>query len=269
MRFKKFLYTFLIMTLVLACMPVSVFAAATKLEDYIKAETGVTPDNNLSAAAESVIGNNENLYKTKFQENSAYKYQVSLGSGDSAKTVYVRELTAKRILEQYQISQAGVSGYSEVDDAKAQVKTMTEGLNLQGDIGTATQALGGFQGIISTIVGIIIVMITILMVLTTTCDICYITLPMFRESQDTNNKGWNSVINKLITQEARYSVKTCSMDSGKNPLAMYLSKRVVSYILLAIALFVLLTGNISLIIDIVLTAISGIIDALKSLGGAV
>ena len=276
--FKRYFGFLAVLVLSISCMSVSTFAVE-KLEEYVKAQAGETTgdgNNDFNDAifkqiADEVVKSSglkptTDSIEAKQRENAGY---YAYGEGDN--TYYIKPSMAANIASRYQ-SQKISEATDDTAIAKQEVSDMLDNINVKPDMDTASQALSGFGGVISVAVGVIIAIITLLTVLITTCDICYITLPVFRETQDTagkNGSGFNAIVNRLISNEARYCVKECSVDSGKNPLGMYLGKRVFAYILLALALFILLTGNIAVIINIVLTGVAGIADALKTLGGGI
>ena len=70
---------------------------------------------------------------------------------------------------------------------------------------------------------------------------------------------------RFVTDDAQYAVSQGTVESGKSPWGIYFRKRVMSYVLLAIVLFILLTGNISLITNIALNIVSGIMNVLSGL----
>jgi hypothetical protein len=70
---------------------------------------------------------------------------------------------------------------------------------------------------------------------------------------------------RFVSDEAQYAVQECSLESGKNPLISYFSKRIIAYICVAIILFMFLTGNISLITNMALKVVNGVISVFSSL----
>ena len=139
----------------------------------------------------------------------------------------------------------------------------------------ARTMLSGFMPIVQIFVGLIVILITVGMTIFSAFDIAYIAFPVFRNKCEdakvngsktmtkTNSNGETSL--RFVTDDAQYAVKEGSIESGKSPWGIYFKKRVMSYILLAIILFILMTGNINLITDIALTAVSGIMGVLSSL----
>lgn len=160
---------------------------------------------------------------------------------------------------------------------KSKVDGMGTTFNVSADTDTAGVALSGIESLVGVIVGILCYVITLGMTLFTALDLCYITMPVFRNKCEDMKQSGNGVMTKTdkqsgetklrwITDEAVYSVNTCSVETGKSALTVYLKKRVLAFVLLAVVLFILFTGNIQLIVNIAINLVAGIMDALSSLG---
>ena len=160
------------------------------------------------------------------------------------------------------------------------VKEATDDFNLEPDTETASKALDGFKPILSTFLGVLVVLITIGMTIFSAFDIAYIAFPVFRNKcEDAKQTGSGIMASKkqgkngetklrFVSDEAQYAVEAAdTIESGKNPFSIYFGKRVVSYVLLAIILFILLTGNINLITNIAVRIVSGILELLQGIGG--
>lgn len=155
------------------------------------------------------------------------------------------------------------------------IDNMGVNFDVEADVEAAGVALSGLREVVAMIVGLIAYLIVLGMTLFTTLDICYITMPVFRNKADEmvqrggvmsrvdNRTG--ETTHRWITDDARYAVANATIESGKSPLAIYLGKRIWAYILLAIVLFILLTGNIQLIVNIAINFISGLIEVLEGL----
>jgi len=145
------------------------------------------------------------------------------------------------------------------------LQDITQGFTIEADTGAATEMLSGFKPIIELIIGIVVVLITFGMTLFSSFDITYLALPIFRNKADagkSDGKSWT----KLVTQDAIYAVEqSTTSNDGKNMWMVYLKRRVVSYIFLGIILFILLTGNITVITDIAINMVSGIMGVLNNL----
>ena len=205
--------------------------------------------------------------KAQSLEDGGRQYNITLGSSPGVLYI-VRGKTEEGLIEAVQKS---VNNAATVDD----VSTITDGLNIGADTAGATALLSGFAPIISLVVGVIVVLVTMGMTLFTAFDIAYIAFPVFRnkcEEQKMNGTGYNvkkdsngNVSLRFVTDDAQYAVSEGTIENGKSPWGIYFRKRIMSYVLLAIVLFILLTGNISLITNIALNIVSGIMNVLSGL----
>ena len=205
--------------------------------------------------------------KAQSLEDGGRQYNITLGSSQGVLYI-VRGKTEEGLIEAVQKS---VNNAATVDD----VSTITDGLNIGADTAGATALLSGFAPIISLVVGVIVVLVTMGMTLFTAFDIAYIAFPVCRnkcEEQKMNGTGYNvkkdssgNVSLRFVTDDAQYAVSEGTIENGKSPWGIYFRKRIMSYILLAIVLFILLTGNISMITNIALNIVSGIMNVLSGL----
>ena len=205
--------------------------------------------------------------KAQSLEDGGRQYNITLGSSQGVLYI-VRGKTEEGLIEAVQKS---VNNAATVDD----VSTITDGLNIGADTAGATALLSGFAPIISLVVGVIVVLVTMGMTLFTAFDIAYIAFPVFRnkcEEQKMNGTGYNvkkdssgNVSLRFVTDDAQYAVSEGTIENGKSPWGIYFRKRIMSYVLLAIVLFILLTGNISMITNIALNIVSGIMNVLSGL----
>lgn len=169
---------------------------------------------------------------------------------------------------------------TQADGAKAKsgVADIGNQLNLTPDIEGASQTLDGVKDIAGTVIGILVIAVTIGMTLFTALDLCYITMPVFRNKCDdmkqsgqgamvkTDNRSGETKL-RWVTDEAQYAVQTAvSSGTGKSPIMIYLGKRIGAFIAIGIVLFILFTGNISILINIVLNLIGGLMNALAGFG---
>lgn len=114
------------------------------------------------------------------------------------------------------------------------------------------------SNIVSLFFGLIIVGITVFLSLVTTCDLLYINYPVIRGRVDESFDGTHFGGLRLVSKDAR-SALTEAYTTGKNPLEVYLRKRVKTYLISACTLFILITGGESLrglATDIVIKALS-------------
>lgn len=261
--FKRFKILRFVGVLMTATM---IFTSYVMAEDLTDAGTYLGEGDDIKGFLDGYVKSNPSTAaKSKGAQEKAYQYKYEV----DGETYYFKKSEMDNIKKKYDAAHVD----SENDDTGAaieEVRRMADGISLQPDMTTAYTALSGFSGLLSVFIGVCIALVTLLTVAVTVCDICYITLPYFRENVASAGEGGNGGLykaaQKFVSNEAKYAVKKCSIDSGKNPLTMYLGKRAVAYIFLSIALFILLTGNISIIINIALRAVGGVVDALKAIG---
>lgn len=239
-------------------------AGAFEDEDAVeKAVQGITADNGWSS--KEVNGVKNQLKKLNKGKSSA---------GDT-KTVELNGTT-------YYLSDDGVNSMKNYlantvrgASVKSKVEQIGTDFNIKADVDTAATSLAGFANIVSWIVGILVFLITISMTFFTACDVCFLTMPVFRNKCEdlkaTGGVGTKSTSGgdtklMFITDDALNAYQE-GTTNGKNPLGIYLKKRIIAFIMLGLVLFVLLTGNINIIVNLVVNIASGIMEALASLGG--
>ena len=207
---------------------------------------------------------------------------------DSGKYYLISDANYAKLQKAYEKTGPG-SGGTEGSDGKAlsdvggeqvdKVKEATGDFNLKPDTETASTALEGFKPILSTFLGVVVVLITIGMTIFSAFDIAYIAFPVFRNKcEEAKQTGSGMMASKkqgkngetklrFVSDEAQYAVEAAdTIESGKNPFSIYFGKRVISYVLLSIILFILLTGNINLITNIAVRIVSGILELLQGIG---
>lgn len=185
-------------------------------------------------------------------------------------------------------AKSALDGLKGATDAKAKdqsVKGVQDEVNaissagVRAKLGEAQNTLSGFQGILGVLLGILAYLIMMMLTVFTTIDIAYITIPPFRGLCDdtgaksggtgamgSTNKSTGEAKFRWVTDEAMYAVQTATVESGKSAVVTYLGKRIVAIILVGVAIYLLLTGNIGLIMNLSLKMVSGIIDQIASLG---
>ena len=151
-------------------------------------------------------------------------------------------------------------------------------LGLKPDTATAMTGLSGFIPAINMVLGIIVIIITAGMTVLTACDVLYISFPPFRgkcESAKANGTGVDRGRSekagdtrlKFISDEAEFAVNSAeTVQTGKSPLVIYGKKRALALVLTTVVLFILITGNIDVVTNIALKAVSGIINIIQQIG---
>lgn len=207
----------------------------------------------------------ENPYKEELNNNHSVEIMVD----GTPHMIYMSDDAYKEIIRTITKSKSRERVQSKVDD-------MGYSFNVQADIEGGAMALSGLEGIVGIFVGLLCYLIVIGMMLFTTFDVMYITIPWFKRSADNMVQSGNSIMTKTngktgevglrwVTDDAQYAVATATIESGKHPLAIYLGKRIWSYVILAIVLYILLDGNIQLIVNIVIKLIGGLMGVLEGL----
>lgn len=147
----------------------------------------------------------------------------------------------------------------------------------KADTGTATALLSGFTGVIQTLLGIIVILISVGMTVFSAFDLCYIAFPVFRNKcEEAKQSGGKSMHTKtgsngetklrFVSDDAQYAVIAAdTVQQGKNPFVIYFGKRLMSYLVLAILLFVLFTGKITVFTSIAIRLVSGLINIISGI----
>ncbi|MEM4385403.1 MAG: hypothetical protein QXD03_02510 [Candidatus Anstonellales archaeon] len=154
------------------------------------------------------------------------------------------------------------------------VNDVTGDIGMEANTKAAGVMLSGFKPIVELIIGVILVLVIFGMGIYTANDIAYIAFPLFRNKMEEVKADGNRLLTKKdsngdvqlrwVTEEAQYAVKEGTLEGGKNPWRIYLGKRIVSYIFLGISIYILF-GHISLITDIAIRVVSGIMEVLNQL----
>ena len=223
---------------------------------------------NVSGVSGVTISTNDMWVVTNFTTDPKQAAENAVGYSVGGGTLYLK----KHISESQAVNHINSAIANSATNENMQ--TLTNNLNIVADTSGATALISGFTPIISLVVGIIVALVTIGMTIFSAFDIAYIAFPVFRNKcEDAKTNGGamaKTTANgetklRFVTDEAVYAVQECNIQNGKSPWAMYFKKRVLSYILLAIILFILMTGNISLITGIALNIVSGIMNVLGGL----
>ena len=159
----------------------------------------------------------------------------------------------------------------DIDSTKTEI---TKALDIKANITEATDTLSGLQPFITTILGVICYIAILAMAVFTSFDVCYITMPVFRGKMESKaaqggigtreSKATGERKLAVITDDAIQAVEEAA-NSGKKPMVVYLKKRIASYIAIAVVIYLLMSGNISLLVSLALKAISGVMRQLEKL----
>lgn len=144
------------------------------------------------------------------------------------------------------------------------------------NVGDANELVSGFEPVINLVIGILAWLIVILLPLVTALDVCYITIPFVREKGEDARASGNKMMTKTgkdgqtklrwISDEAQYAVSDIDLESGSSPLKKYLTKRIGAFVMVAIILYLLIGGQITVVTQLAVRLVSGIMSILSGLG---
>lgn len=124
--------------------------------------------------------------------------------------------------------------------------------------------------LISQIIGGITIAILTAVGLFTAIDVLFLEVPPLHTALE-ENAAAKGQTDKNGNPKPRFVSKDAvnayneGNDNGKNVIITYLKKRVVAYIAVAVVVFLLLTGQLSAIINVVLKLISGVVNAVTNI----
>lgn len=148
-------------------------------------------------------------------------------------------------------------------------------VNVSADVNSANELVSGFEPVINLIIGIIAWAIVIGLPLITAIDVAYITIPFFREkAEDVKAQGGamtkqgkdGATKLRFISDEAQYAVSDIDLENGSSPLKKYLKTRIGAFIMVAIILYLLIGGQITVVTQLAVRLVSGIMSILSGLG---
>lgn len=265
-RIVSLLMLSLILTFSLSYMLIPTHAALFTDEEIADLGTGVTTD----TLDEFITNSQSEMWMSALVDATGTSggETVTLDGGTilTLRTGVSTEYFKKQVLNQYKSSKV-------TEDTVA----LTDGINVTADTSAAMQALSGFIPYVNMLLGIIVTLITLGLAVFTSFDVCYIVFPVFRNKcEQQKMQGSGAMVKQTanggtklrwVSDEAQYAVEHQTLEQGGNPLTSYLKNRVLAYVFVAVILFILLTGNISIITNLALKAVAGIMTALQGLSG--
>ena len=160
-------------------------------------------------------------------------------------------------------------------DSTKRTTELTQDLGIGADSDRAMDMLNGLVPIVNTLLGILVVLITLGLAVFTAFDVCYISFPVFRNKcEDQKAAGHGAMVKttanggtqlRFVSNEAQYVVDNCQLENGKNPITAYLGKRVIAYVAVTIVLFIFLTGNINIITNLALKVVGYVMNTIAGL----
>ena len=243
MKTKFYMKKYLIVLMV----SVMVFGSALTVNAAVSSETK-------DYIVENYDSLNNNI-KKEFQSTSKGLTKPQILNLKDGTTLYYEDVNSQKIDKLIRNLQSSQNATTNVNDALT-------GLDIGADTETAGQMLSGVTPIISTFLGLAVILITLGMTVFSAIDIVYIVFPATRNFLENSNSKTKI---QIVTDDAQFAVKSASIESGKTPMGTYFGRRVISYIILSIMLFIILTGNISLITNLALKVVSGLLEILVTL----
>lgn len=270
MRALKITVTLTILVMLILSAALPVYAAGLFEDPYDPNKTGEYVGYMCESDSSTIV---------KLSKEAQKIYDVYSSGGQVTITIQTKDKSSKDFIvteEGYNKFVALGKQIYDKQSVKHKVSSMGENFNVQADTEEAGNILGDFSPLISVGVGILAYAVAAGLTLFTALDMCYITMPIFREKCDNMKQSGNGLMVKTdkrgetklrwVTDEAQYAVEYCTIESGQNPYWVYFKKRVLAHIITAIILYILLTGNIQLLINIAINLVDGILDALATLG---
>lgn len=252
------------MAIMFSVTQVNVFAEVN--DDTVQYLENHAPGGN--AGASDWVNNVSKYFSTIMPANTSNMKTVTIGNETGNMTVYFYDDGDSEAID------AQVRKLSKAGTVTQDVNNMMDELKISADTAGAAKILEGLTGFINLVLGMAVLLITSFMTVFTAVDICYIVFPVLRTKLEENAQSGGINAKKtsdggtkmrFVTDEAVYAVNQATTNPGVNAMSIYFGKRVVSYIILAVMLFILLTGNISLITNIALKAVSGILAILQQI----
>lgn len=213
-------------------------------------------------------------FTTDDHSNDTAWSSVSVGG----QTYYYVTNQTSTILAQASQTAAASNAVTSDSQAVSQYEDITSGMNIRADTEQGRQVLTPLVGVINIILGVLVIGIGVMTTVVTGLDIAYIVFPTFRTGVDTSKSAGGGMIGahsqdkngdgegklRLVSDEAVFAVKSAdTVEQGKSPIAIYFKKRALGYILLAIVLFVFLTGRITIFTTAALKLVDGILKLIQ------
>lgn len=173
-----------------------------------------------------------------------------------------------------QVSTGGTVTGSQTD-AQNVLDEIADKNHLSPNYTDAANILAPFVPYFNILLGLITTIVVLAMSILTALDLCYIAIPAMRNFMSDKAAEGNAAVAKkdgnggvklrFISDEAQYAVEQAANNQGTSPWGTYFKSRILSYIFLAVAMVILLTGNITIITDLIVKLVSGIMGVLQGL----
>lgn len=276
-----FLCTFVVMGMTLG-MAIPSYAATDVLSDVVRKLE--TYENSNDSAKKEVYEEAVDTWQDIEDSSSSSEAFVNITFAGTTKKFIntTTDMSAEKYDENYGEAYKTMKSYltkaGEVDTdvktvsgVKTQLDSMVDGMNIQADITGGSNSLASITPLISTITGVIVVVVLLGMALFTSFDVAYLVFPVAKQKMDSaGSSGGNKMASRTDakTGEARFrwvtddaiNAYTQATETGKNPLFTYMRNRLWSYIAVAIVIFILMSGNLAVIINFILQMLSSVFD---------
>lgn len=160
-------------------------------------------------------------------------------------------------------------------DAQNVLSEIADANNLAPNYTDAASILQPAVPYINIGLGLVTTIVVLQMSILTALDLCYIAIPAMRNFMNDKAAEGNAVVQKkdgnggvklrFISDEAQFAVEQSANNQGSSPWGTYFKSRILSYIFLAVAMVILLTGNITIITDLAVKLVSGLMSVLQGL----
>lgn len=160
---------------------------------------------------------------------------------------------------------------SKSDQVADKIGEINDKVNIKADLEGGSAWLSEETiALISQIIGFLTVIVLMAVGLFTAVDIMFLTIPPLHAALEekaaakgTTDKNGNAKP-RIVSTDASLAWQEAA-ETGKNVLIIYLKKRLIAYIAIAIVVYMLLSGNLTAIITLVLKLISGALDSVEQL----
>ena len=218
--------------------------------------------NGVTSIPPSISGKVSDTQTSEYSRSFNYK-----DAGGQNRTVWYKPDDAESIKD-------AVDAYGTSTRNDEEVKEALATYNLKADTAGAHSALSGFMDPLAKFLGVITYGITIGMVVFTALDLAYISFPVFRGKMDDakangtagltrQGKGGETKLN-FITEDAQYAMTTAdTATTGASPYIIYGKKRIISFVVLSILIFILVTGRINIFAELGIKLADGVLKMIS------
>lgn len=161
-----------------------------------------------------------------------------------------------------------------VEGATADINAMVDTLNAESNIADGAKALESIMPLVNNVTGIIIIIVLLGLAVFTALDVAYLVFPVAKQQMDSAGQSGKASVSKTdkngeakfrwVSDDAIQAYQQAT-ETGKHPMMTYLKARLVSYIAVAIVVFMLMSGNLGVIINFILGMLASLFDMFGNL----